>query len=346
MADRALDLAWTHSQVILRQLNASEAEAQLYTRLAGAIIFADPARRANPGVLLDNRRGQSGLWTYGISGDTPLDCRIARVAVPVLSAMAEVMIGANTSLLLSAPDGTMLWRWTENSRLTALLDRSSAVVGTRWSEDVVGTNGIGTSLETIRPIVVSGAEHFSEALHPFTCAGAPIRHPITRRVAGTLSVTSLVEDASPLMGATLKKLTREIAEQLYGDSTLRERELLHHFLSERRRGRNAVVAVNHDTVIANTAEAQLRTTTAPCGTRSRPAAGYRAPRRGLGRVRRRRELADDRACRLGRRSGDRRRPSRSSTDRRSARPPAPLRARPDPAVDRAPGPTSRGDEGV
>ena len=72
MADRALDLAWTHSQVTLRQLNATEAEAQLYARLAGAIIYADPARRATPGVLLDNRRGQSGLWTYGISGDTPL----------------------------------------------------------------------------------------------------------------------------------------------------------------------------------------------------------------------------------------------------------------------------------
>ncbi|MBA3386345.1 MAG: cyclic beta 1-2 glucan synthetase, partial [Chthoniobacterales bacterium] len=72
MADRALDLAWTHSQVTLRQLDVSEAEAQLYARLAGAIIYADPARRATPGVLLGNRRGQSGLWTYGISGDTPL----------------------------------------------------------------------------------------------------------------------------------------------------------------------------------------------------------------------------------------------------------------------------------
>ena len=72
MADRAFDLAWTHSQVILRQLNATEAEAQLYARLAGAIIYADPARRATSGILLDNRRGQSGLWTYGISGDTPL----------------------------------------------------------------------------------------------------------------------------------------------------------------------------------------------------------------------------------------------------------------------------------
>jgi transcriptional regulator of acetoin/glycerol metabolism len=193
-----------------------------------------------------------------VPGEASLDCRIARAAVPVLSAMADVMIGANTSLLLSAPDGTVLWRWTENSRLTALLDRSSAVVGTRWSEDIVGTNGIGTSLETIRPIIVSGAEHFNEALHPFTCAGAPILHPITGRVAGTLSVTSLVEDASTLMGATLRKLTREIAGQMYGDSTLRERELLHHFLSERRRGCTAVVALNQDTVIANTAGARLR----------------------------------------------------------------------------------------
>ena len=71
MADRAFDLAWTHSQVTLHQLNATEAEAQLYGRLAGALIYADPARRANPGVLRNNRRGQSGLWSYGISGDAP-----------------------------------------------------------------------------------------------------------------------------------------------------------------------------------------------------------------------------------------------------------------------------------
>src|SRR5438046_10384098 len=35
-------------------------------------MHADPARRATSGILLENRRGQSALWTYGISGDTPL----------------------------------------------------------------------------------------------------------------------------------------------------------------------------------------------------------------------------------------------------------------------------------
>jgi cellobiose phosphorylase len=72
MVDRAFDLAWTHSQVTLRHLNATEGEAQIYGRLAGALIYADPAWRAGPGVLHRNRRGQSGLWSYGISGDAPL----------------------------------------------------------------------------------------------------------------------------------------------------------------------------------------------------------------------------------------------------------------------------------
>jgi cellobiose phosphorylase len=72
MADRAFDLAWTHSQVTLRQLDATEAEAQVYGRLASALIYADPARRAPKALQATNRRSQSGLWSFGISGDVPL----------------------------------------------------------------------------------------------------------------------------------------------------------------------------------------------------------------------------------------------------------------------------------
>jgi cellobiose phosphorylase len=72
IADRVFDLAWTHGQVLLRQLNASEADAQLYGRLAGSIIYANAALRAEPGILVKNRRGQSGLWSHAISGDLPI----------------------------------------------------------------------------------------------------------------------------------------------------------------------------------------------------------------------------------------------------------------------------------
>lgn len=72
LSDRVLDMAWTHGQVLLRQLNASEADAQLYGRLASSIIFVNAAQRANPTTLTRNQRGQSGLWGHGISGDLPI----------------------------------------------------------------------------------------------------------------------------------------------------------------------------------------------------------------------------------------------------------------------------------
>ena len=70
--DRVFELAWTHSQVILRQINATEADEQLFGRLAGSIIFLNPALRAAPTVIIKNLRGQSGLWGYSISGDLPI----------------------------------------------------------------------------------------------------------------------------------------------------------------------------------------------------------------------------------------------------------------------------------
>jgi cellobiose phosphorylase len=72
LADRVFDLAWTHSQVLLRQINATEADAQLYGRLAAAVIYANSSLRASPSALLKNQRGQSGLWGYSISGDLPI----------------------------------------------------------------------------------------------------------------------------------------------------------------------------------------------------------------------------------------------------------------------------------
>lgn len=70
--DRVFELAWTHSQVVLRQINASESDAQLYGHFASSILFTNSAYRAEASVLINNHRGQSGLWGYSISGDLPI----------------------------------------------------------------------------------------------------------------------------------------------------------------------------------------------------------------------------------------------------------------------------------
>lgn len=72
LADRVFELAWTHSQVVLRQLNASETDAQLYGRLANCVIYPNAALRADAAILSKNQRGQSALWAYAISGDLPI----------------------------------------------------------------------------------------------------------------------------------------------------------------------------------------------------------------------------------------------------------------------------------
>jgi len=72
LADRVFNLAWTHGQVALQQINSTEADAQLYGRLASAILYANPEWRASASILRRNNRGQFDLWGYSISGDLPI----------------------------------------------------------------------------------------------------------------------------------------------------------------------------------------------------------------------------------------------------------------------------------
>ncbi len=72
LGDRVFEMAWTHSQVVLGILNASESDAQVFGRLQSAIVYPNRLRRADAAILARNKRGQSGLWGYGISGDLPI----------------------------------------------------------------------------------------------------------------------------------------------------------------------------------------------------------------------------------------------------------------------------------
>ncbi|ACZ77398.1 glycosyltransferase 36 [Dickeya parazeae Ech586] len=72
IAERVFELAWSHSQVMLRQINANEDDATLFNRLASALLFPGPELRADASIISRNRRGQPGLWGWAISGDLPI----------------------------------------------------------------------------------------------------------------------------------------------------------------------------------------------------------------------------------------------------------------------------------
>jgi cellobiose phosphorylase len=70
--ERAFEMAWFQSQEVLRHINATEADAQLFGRLAASIIYSNALRRAAPGIIARNQLGQAGLWRFAVSGDLPI----------------------------------------------------------------------------------------------------------------------------------------------------------------------------------------------------------------------------------------------------------------------------------
>ena len=151
LADRVFELTWTHSQVVLRQLNASEAESQLYARLASSVIHANASLRADAAVLIRNRRGQSGLWGYAISGDLPI-------------VLLQIGDAANIDLVRQLVQAHAYWRLKGLAVDLVIWNEDHAGYRQQLQEQIVGLIASGIEASVIdRPggIFVRPAEQIS-----------------------------------------------------------------------------------------------------------------------------------------------------------------------------------------
>lgn len=151
LSDRVLDLSWTHSQVVLRQLNAGEADAQLYARLAASVIFANAGLRADAAVLVSNRRNQSGLWGYAISGDLPI-------------VLLQITDAANIALVRQLVEAHAYWRLKGLAVDLVIWNEDHAGYRQQLQDQIIGLIASGIEASVIdRPggIFVRPAEHIS-----------------------------------------------------------------------------------------------------------------------------------------------------------------------------------------
>src|SRR5436190_22768958 len=150
-ADRVFELTWTHSQVVLRQLNATEADSQLYGRLASSVIYANASLRAAANVLVMNRRGQSGLWAYAISGDLPI-------------VLLQIADGANIELVRQLVQAHAYWRLKGLAVDLVIWNEDHNGYRQRLQEQIVGLIAAGIEAHIVdRPggIFVRHAEQIS-----------------------------------------------------------------------------------------------------------------------------------------------------------------------------------------
>ena len=71
-AQRALDLAWTATQVELRELDIAPADAVVFQELAGHLLYSSKALGPSPADRAASHGSQPLLWSIGVSGDRPI----------------------------------------------------------------------------------------------------------------------------------------------------------------------------------------------------------------------------------------------------------------------------------
>ena len=70
--EREFQLSWNRGQIEIRNLHLTNLEATNFQRLAGQILYTPPLKKNRAQSILMNTKGQSGLWSFGVSGDRPI----------------------------------------------------------------------------------------------------------------------------------------------------------------------------------------------------------------------------------------------------------------------------------
>ena len=58
-----------------------------------------------------------------------------------------------------------------------------------WTEEKIGTNAIGTAMAAMQPVQIHATEHFCAEVQRWTCAAAPVFHPIDRELLGVIDIS-------------------------------------------------------------------------------------------------------------------------------------------------------------
>jgi sigma-54 dependent transcriptional regulator, acetoin dehydrogenase operon transcriptional activator AcoR len=200
-----------------------------------------------------SRRRNLPVDRVGLSyvADPDLDQPLARSATPVLRRLHEHLDGQPISVILTERNGLVVRRLTADAQLSRYLDRVHLAPGFSYSEQLVGTNGIGTALECGGPMHIFGHEHYAADLEDLACVGVPIKHPSSGKTVGAVGLTCWRRDAGSLL-ITLAKITADqIRAALLTDSSAREEKLLREYLLAGRRPGDMVLAVNDELLLMN-----------------------------------------------------------------------------------------------
>ncbi len=117
--------------------------------------------------------------------------------MPLLrSTLVSIADEAMHVMLVTDAEGVILWR-EGAAKLLHPADGVGLAPGTRWSEEVIGTNAMGTTLAVDAPVQIHSAEHLVRTYHAWTCAAAPVHDPDTGTILGAIDISGPLHTMHP-----------------------------------------------------------------------------------------------------------------------------------------------------
>ena len=99
---------------------------------------------------------------------------VRRLAQAELETLSRQIAGSNFLLAFADCDGVILDLYADNRFAMSGAD-AGILPGSLWTENVAGTNGLGTALATSAAVAVTGMEHYFLTLGDVSCTAAPVR---------------------------------------------------------------------------------------------------------------------------------------------------------------------------
>lgn len=214
-------------------LHDPDAYARLLRRVHEAVLSGAPAPRPPRSVISESWDRSLAAHVDPDNKLPPLvydsdeldDVRQAHPLASVLPLLRQNLVSiaddAEHIMIVTDADGHILWR-EGASGVCHDADRVLLTEGVRWSEDVIGTNAMGTVLATGEPVQVYSAEHLVRMYHTWTCAAAPVRDPETGALLGAIDVSGPLRTVHPAMLALVSASASLAEGQLKAQLAVRD----------------------------------------------------------------------------------------------------------------------------
>ncbi|WP_369045301.1 sigma-54-dependent Fis family transcriptional regulator [Sinomonas sp. P10A9] len=238
-----------------RQVQIAVAREQLLqnaradTSAVSEVVAASWRRSVSAGV-------DTGALSVSFHADIDTASRLARCAQPVIDRLHGETSDLALVIALTDNRARILSRVDTSSQAGTLFDGVHLAPGFEYAEGVLGTNGVGSTLESGQPVSIVGTEHFHEQLQLFACTGAPILDPVSGRVEGVLDLSLLSRHWTPVLHSLVRAAAHDISRNLLIDRSQSQQALFETYVRADARTRHAVLAFGASIEMANAA-AQL-----------------------------------------------------------------------------------------